>query len=1079
MTAAQAITAQAITAQAITAQAITAQVTAAQAITAQVITAQAIVAKDKLGDSMPVIAFDAIYKSLFLGERRVHKTSAFSFFRGIKKLRAWKKLSGFRELPANFRVRMAFERTSLYEFCILLGQNKPSPRNKVDAQWLSSALNFELDKTDIFHYRDRFPILDDFATRGLISPFAIQIVRAIDRAIDISRADNHDINICLGSQLAVIEQLVRRAFALELNIRALKGELQGQNESERYQDFVEGFNSPHRRLDFFQSYPVLFRMIDTKLGLWALSISEFLTRLQGDRLLLEENFGVSRDARLKAILPSGDTHNNGRSVMIIEFPDGKFVVYKPRSTSIEFGFQKYLKFFNSVNPGLCLRCINVIDRISYGWVEFVSFGDHKNESESDIYHFKLGFLTAIVFSLNGVDIFFENLISSGIDPVIIDLETMFHTSIDVQDEKSPIKALQLLLYASISGIGILPQPGRGASDSELFDVSVMGARKNAQAPYKVTGIENFGRADMRITEIPGWIHENKSSSENNFVYKRKAQYLFDGLKLGLDCVMQHRESLALAGGVIDQCFADARRRLLVRDTKAYGALQQDETHPDLLRNQIDREWHWDNLWSDILERPSLLLFSQSELNQLKQGDIPYFCGEVDSLKITGGDGSVIDLSKIIFDSPLQKVKSKLLSLTQEVISDQARIAATTLGLGHLSGITQPMLDLNKSPIENALAIAQYITSRAKYFHERPWYDTSYNPVPEAKDVDPVRVGPSDPFLYEGVLGVAMFLHDLWLSTGDKEIFDNSLGFTESVFQELATENHYSASGYVGLSSVVYVINRCIEKDGSPFSIFEQKLPTLISKIADIAREETRLDFLLGTSGIASALLPYVKRTSNPAGISILQNSLQRLREAGISILNADQPIEGMDYLRGFSHGISGIALSLYRLGEFFKQDDVEKLVTELVLYEYGLVRAGQWTDSHSYNGAPLVGWCHGSAGIALALSSMPKILSSSQGVKEYFDVAVSNTLAKGIYASKCLCHGTGGNLLCIAAHAPENANLNDLMKHFETNLLKSGFLSIGAAQTMGIGLMTGITGAGYYLLGRSDPRVDYGFLTLA
>ena len=74
---------------------------------------------------------------------------------------------------------------------------------------------------------------------------------------------------------------------------------------------------------------------------------------------------------------------------------------------------------------------------------------------------------------------------------------MFHTSIDVQDEKSPIKALQLLLYASISGIGILPQPGRGASDSELFDVSVMGARKNAQAPYKVTGIENFGRADMR------------------------------------------------------------------------------------------------------------------------------------------------------------------------------------------------------------------------------------------------------------------------------------------------------------------------------------------------------------------------------------------------------------------------------------------------------------------------------------------------------------------------------------------------------------------------------------------------------
>jgi lantibiotic modifying enzyme len=187
----------------------------------------------------------------------------------------------------------------------------------------------------------------------------------------------------------------------------------------------------------------------------------------------------------------------------------------------------------------------------------------------------------------------------------------------------------------------------------------------------------------------------------------------------------------------------------------------------------------------------------------------------------------------------------------------------------------------------------------------------------------------------------------------------------------------------------------------------------------------------------------------------------------------------MAYLRGFSHGISGIALSLYRLGEFFKQDDIERLATELVLHEYSLVKAGQWTDSHSYNGAPLVGWCHGSAGIALALSTMPKLLLNSQGVKEYFDLAVSNTLAKGVYDSKCLCHGTAGNLLCILANAPDKSNIDNLMEHFEADLLKSGFLSIGAAQTMGIGLMTGLTGAGYYLLGRSDHQVDYGFLTLS
>jgi lantibiotic modifying enzyme len=38
---------------------------------------------------------------------------------------------------------------------------------------------------------------------------------------------------------------------------------------------------------------------------------------------------------------------------------------------------------------------------------------------------------------------------------------------------------------------------------------------------------------------------------------------------------------------------------------------------------------------------------------------------------------------------------------------------------------------------------------------------------------------------------------------------------------------------------------------------------------------------------------------------------------------------------------------------------------------------------------------------------------------------------------------------------------------------------MGAAQTMGVGLMTGLTGAGYYLLGTIDLNFDYDFLTLS
>ena len=73
------------------------------------------------------IALQAFYKSLYIGERRVRKNSAFSFFRGYKKFQTWKKLSGFINYPENFNARMAFEKYNSYEFCILLGNANVEP----------------------------------------------------------------------------------------------------------------------------------------------------------------------------------------------------------------------------------------------------------------------------------------------------------------------------------------------------------------------------------------------------------------------------------------------------------------------------------------------------------------------------------------------------------------------------------------------------------------------------------------------------------------------------------------------------------------------------------------------------------------------------------------------------------------------------------------------------------------------------------------------------------------------------------------------------------------------------------------
>ena len=1025
------------------------------------------------------IAAIDLNKAFFLGERRVRKFSAFSFFRGLKKLKGWKKLSGFSGMPSNFSNRVAFEKLNIYEFIILLGELNPTPKEDAEILWLVNALNFEYSNRKIDHYRKRFPILNEYAERGLINPFIFQLIEALEQVKSSIDVTDYELNICLEHQLSIIESLVRRAVVLDLNICAIKDELKGKGDSEKFQNYAKSFEKIERRLDFFKMYPVLFRIVTTKLILWSNCTTEFLNRLKSDRCLLEQQFSIPGDALLKSIIPSGDTHNNGRAVIVVEFINQKRVVYKPRSVSLEKGFQTYLKFFNSVNPDLCLRRINVSDKIDYGWVEYVSFCDQSTEKESDNYHYKLGFLTAIIFSINGVDVFFENLISAGPDPVIIDLETMFHTSIDAKENKGPIDSLQLLLFDSVMGIGILPQPNVGASESELFDVSVMGAKKNAQAPYKVTGIENFGRSDMRITEIPGWIHENRSSSENSFSSKRKAEFLIAGLTAGLGSVMQHKGLLVCTGGEIDKCFISSKRRLIVRDTKVYGALQQDETHPDLIKNQIDREWHWDNLWYDLLDRPNLLAFIESELNQLKRGDIPYFSGEIGSMVVQGGDGKSINLTKIITETPIQKVKNKLFKLTSDIVEDQVRLAATSLGLDTVAGITQPVISPHDEPIANAASVANFILKRFKFMNQRLWCDTSFNPAPKAKHADPVRVIPCDPFLYDGLLGVAMFLHDLGYCSDDKKFTSTAKDLVNSILNELEDNDSFIPSGYAGISSVVYVLNRCIEQGNSPFAIFDSKIPNLIQIIDRKSRDEKRFDFLLGLSGIACALIPYVRRTSNLAGHALLESLLSRLIVASTSILKTNEPIEGMDYVRGLSHGITGVALSIYRLGEFFQRNDLIDLSASLVSFEYSLIKGGKWTDSHTFKNEPLVGWCHGSAGISLALSVMPKIFSRIQGINEYYDFAFNNTLVKGVYSSKCLCHGTSGNLLCLGAFQSQEVALKNQMAIFEKNLFEEGFSSIGAAQTMGIGLMTGLTGAGYYLLGKSKAKVNFDFLTLS
>ena len=77
----------------------------------------------------------------------------------------------------------------------------------------------------------------------------------------------------------------------------------------------------------------------------------------------------------------------------------------------------------------------------------------------------------------------------------------------------------------------------------------------------------------------------------------------------------------------------------------------------------------------------------------------------------------------------------------------------------------------------------------------------------------------------------------------------------------------------------------------------------------------------------------------------------------------------------------------------------------------------------------------------------------------------------------CLCHGSFGNALCLRPN--EDGPKHILAAKSEKTVLAEGFESLDIAQTLGLGLMTGITGVGYYFLAKFTEEVDSDFLTLA
>lgn len=356
----------------------------------------------------------------------------------------------------------------------------------------------------------------------------------------------------------------------------------------------------------------------------------------------------------------------------------------------------------------------------------------------------------------------------------------------------------------------------------------------------------------------------------------------------------------------------------------------------------------------------------------------------------------------------------------------------------------------------------------------------------------------DTDLYNGTLGIAYFLSQLYGVTKDSVLKKTALGCIENVIaNKLQTHEMARIGFYTGWAGNVYILRKCSELLEEIF--FEEEISFFLNGLHECDLEKGGIDILAGCAGAIPVLLKQKK--NNEKHIALAEKiasyliSIAYKTDYGWSWNTLDRSSgNNINNLAGFSHGTAGIAWAFLELFAATNSNQYEQAALKAFEYEKSLFSEhhGNWPDLRNaendlqkkvVNNYASVAWCHGAPGIGLSRLRAFEITGSEE-FKTETSIAVDTT-AKNISAAWAsgngnfsLCHGIGGNsdlLIEYAKHFNNNELLNapasvalEAIKNNITNNNPWQCGLQGAGETQG--LMLGLSGIGYFFLRLYDSK---------
>ncbi len=916
---------------------------------------------------------------------------------------------------------------------------------------------------------DAQPVADwRAAFARVLAPFVnaalVQIRRHGSRHVDLDRV-TAAVSGTLGPRLV---DIAARTLVTELHRWRAEGRLTGGDGPARFHDFVRQLTAPAGLGEVLARYPVLARLLAQDTATTADATVELLNRLGHDRDALIATLlgGIDPGPVTSVLAAQGDRHAGGRAVSFVDFADGRRLVYKPRDLTPYIKLTAILDHLSSAAAGVFPRTPRVLSRTGYGWTEHIAALPLLNWEDAELFYRRQGALLALLHLVRATDVHYENLIAHGDQPILVDIETLFHPELapgglgdpaaDALAESVHRTALLPLVFVGEQGIADLSGAGGDVSTSPLTVVDWLDAGTD-QMRLTRRAAEFAGAANRPILNgRPVEPHEHDRA-------------IVGGFRQAYDTFIAHRDKLT---ALVRDC-ADLEVRVIVRATWMYKTLLDETTHPDVLRDAVDRDRALSVLYHGRTEQPLLAQLLRSEIATLWAGDIPMFTASVGTGRIRAVSGT--EFTEPLPQTGLTAALSTLASLDEVNRRGQEWIISATLASRSRVAPHPEAVPIAAQPegvvahpdelLAAACAVADQLVAEAKAGGGRVnWLGL------EAVEDQRWLVLPLGASLGSGYLGVALFFAQLAAVTGICRYADQARAATADLPQLVAALDKrpdlvavIGCGGLDGLGGIAYGLTR---------------IGTLLDDhtLTDAAARSIRLAALAATSeapagwstGLAGCL----------AALATVQTDLN-LPEAGdVARRCADlliAPLVGSDNppghraatspdrpggsgptSGGFAEGLAGIGWALTTAGPDEHHQAAGRRVATLL-------------GDRSKPAAS--GWCRGTAGTVLARASL-----STDADPRYLTGCVEALADAPVRRDLSLCHGELGvtEVLTQLAGSDRHTFATRALRR-RTGLVldvlrRHGSLSGVPGGVRSPGLLTGLAGIGYGLLRHAAPQ---------